>query len=79
MHGDRLPVRLPGQGLGSWILDPYLDDEAGKDEKDREKRWKEYAAVMTRKDFDDGTSLMVQSGQGAVRHFYGSGEFRRAE
>jgi hypothetical protein len=25
----------------------YLDDEAGKDEKDREKRWKEYAAVMT--------------------------------
>ena len=57
----------------------YLDDEAGKDEKDSEKRWKEYAAVMTWKDFDDGTSLMVQAGQGAVQHFYGSGEFRRAE
>ncbi len=55
----------------------YLDDEAGKDEKDSEKRWKEYAAVMTWKDFDDGTSLMVQAGQGAVQHFYGSGEFRR--
>ena len=54
----------------------YLDDE---DEKDSEKRWKEYAAVMTWKDFDDGTSLMVQAGQGAVQHFYGSGEFRRAE
>ena len=36
-------------------------------------------AVMTWKDFDDGTSLMVQAGQGAVQHFYGSGEFRRAE
>jgi hypothetical protein len=73
-HGFRIQVdKESGFGQHDYL---YLDDE---DEKDSEKRWKEYAAVMTWKDFDDGTSLMVQAGQGAVQHFYGSGEFRRAE
>ena len=76
--------------LGSWIATDkesefrqhdylYLDDELGKDEKDSEKRWKDYAAVMTWEDRDDGTSLMVEADHGGVQHFYGSGEFRRAE
>ena len=76
--------------LGSWIAADkesefrqhdylYLDDELGKDEKDTEKRWKDYAAAMTWEDRDDGTSLMVEADHGAVQHFFGSGEFRRAD
>lgn len=57
----------------------YLDDEAGRDEKDIEKRWSVYAKDMTWKDHDDGTSVMVQKNDGIVPRFYGTGEFRRKD